>query len=347
MTYMNGLQEENLGKISEERNPLSDYHPFLGPIEGDLAVLEGILSQEIDSPAELICRVATYVLRSRGKRIRPALLLLSARICGYVDGSRHVKLASIGEYLHVATLIHDDIIDNSEMRRGKPSANYVWGNSLSVLVGDYLYSRSVKYLVEDEDLEVMRAFVDATLRMVEGEVLQQEMSGKSDISPDMYLNMITRKTASLFSACCRVGAVISGAPPDRTDALGSFGLDLGIAFQIMDDALDFVGDERRLGKPAGKDLREGRITFPLIYILKQGSEADRELVSRFFATPEKEESQVAKILSLVEKYRAVQWARGVASDYAEKAKGHLTLFSNSEAKQSLLELVDYTLARDW
>ncbi len=343
---MNGLQEENLEKISEERNPLSDY-PFLGPIEDDLAVLEEILSQEIDSPAELICQAATYVLKSRGKRIRPALLLLSARICGYGDGSRHVKLASIGEYLHVATLIHDDIIDNSEMRRGKPSANSVWGNSLSVLVGDYLYTRSVKYLVEDEDLEVMRPFVDATLRMVEGEVLQQEMCGKSDISPDVYLSMITRKTASLFSACCRVGAIISGAPPDRTNALGFFGLDLGIAFQIMDDALDFVGDERRLGKPAGKDLREGRITFPLICILRQGSEADREIVRRFFARPEKEESQVAEILSLVEKYRAVQWARGVASDYAEKAKGHLTLFPNSEAKKSLLALVDYTLARDW
>jgi len=346
MTYANGLQEDDLEKIWKERNPVSDY-PFLGPIEDDLAVLEGILSQEIDSPAELICRAASYVLKSRGKRIRPALLLLSARICGYGDGSRHVRLASIGECLHVATLIHDDIIDNSEMRRGRPSVNSLWGNSLSVLVGDYLYSRSVKYLIEDEDLEVMRTFADATLRMVEGEVLQQEMSGKTDLSHDAYTSMITRKTASLFSACCRVGAIISGAPPDCADALGFFGLDLGIAFQIMDDALDFVGDERRLGKPAGKDLREGRITFPLIYILEQGSEADREIVRRFFAKPEKEEFQVAEILSLVEKYRAVQWARRVASDYAEKAKGHLILFPGSEAKDSLLGLADYTLARDW
>jgi octaprenyl-diphosphate synthase len=346
MAYVSGLQEDDLEKISKERNPVSDY-PLLGPIEDDLVILEEILCQEIDSPAESICRAASYVLKSKGKRIRPALLLLSARICGYGDGLRHVKLASIGECLHVATLIHDDIIDNSEMRRGRPSANSLWGNSLCVLVGDYLYSRSVKHLVEDEDLEVMRTFADATLRRVEGEVLQQEMSGKADISHDAYVGMITRKTASLFSACCRVGAIISGAPPDRVEALGFFGLDLGVGFQIMDDALDFVGDERRIGKPVGKDLREGRITLPLIYILERGSEADRKIVRRFFAEPGREEFQVAEILSLVEKYQAVKWTRGIAADYAEKAKGYLAIFPDNEAKKSLLGLVDYTLARDW
>ena len=321
--------------------------PCFGVIEDDLTLLESILGQEIDSQAELICQVASYVLRSKGKRIRPALLILSARLCGYANGSRHVKLASIGEYLHAATLIHDDIIDGSEMRRGRPSPNSLWGNSLSVLVGDYLYSRSVKSLIEDEDLEVMRAFTDATLSMVEGEVLQQSMEGKADISYDEYVAMISRTTASLFFACSRVGAIISDAPPDRAGALSLFGLNLGIAFQIVDDALDFVGDAGRLGKPVGKDLREGRVTFPLIYVWQQGSEPDRTTLRRFFANPGGEEILIAEILSLVERHGAVGWARGVAADYVRRAKGHLTIFPDSPPKESLLGLADYILARDW
>jgi len=321
-------------------------YPLLHPIEEDLACVERILSQEIDSQAQLICQVASYVLQSKGKRIRPALLLLSARLCGYRDGLRHIRLASIGEYLHAATLIHDDIIDDSDMRRGRPSANSRWGNGLSVLVGDYLYSQSVKHLIEDEDLEVMRAFTDATLRMVEGEVMQQEMTGKVDISYEDYLKMITHKTAFLFSACCRVGAIISEATPDRAEALTRFGLNLGVAFQIMDDALDFVADEGKLGKPVGKDLAEGRITFPLIYILEKGSRPDQELLRRHTPGRRLQERQVAEILFLVKKYQAVDWARGIAQDYVEKAKAHLSIFPPSEPKGGLLGLADYILVRD-
>ena len=332
-------------RILKEKSGKPNY-PSFRPIEEDLASVERILSQEIDSQAELICQVASYVLKSKGKRIRPALLLLSARLCGYRDGLRHVRLASIGEYLHAATLVHDDIIDNSDMRRGRPSANSRWGNALSVLVGDYLYSRSVKHLIEDEDLEVMRAFADATLRMVEGEVMQQGMTGEVDISYEDYLEMITHKTASLFSACCRVGAIISGATPERAEALTHFGLNLGVGFQIMDDALDFVADEGKLGKPVGKDLAEGRITFPLIYILERGSTPDQELLRRHTSCRRLEENQLSEILSLVRKYQAVDWAKGIAADYVEKAKGHLGIFPESEPKGSLLGLADYILVRD-
>ena len=317
----------------------------LGLIEEDLASVEQILSREIDSEAELICLAASYALQSKGKRIRPALLLLSERICGHRDGLRHIRLASIGECLHVATLIHDDIIDHSDMRRGRPSVNSRWGNGLSVLVGDYLYSRSVRHLIEDEDLEVMRAFSDATLRMVEGEVLQQEMDGRADISYEDYLRMITHKTASLFSACCRVGAIVSGAASEQVEALSRFGLDLGVAFQIMDDALDFVADEQTLGKPAGKDLREGRITFPLIHVLEKGSAPDQEFLRRSLS-PKMEGSQVAEILSLVEKYQAIPWAKGIAAGYIDRAKGHLHGFPPSEPKGCLLGLAGYTLDRD-
>jgi octaprenyl-diphosphate synthase len=334
-------------KILKEQSREGSY-PSLRAIEEDLARVEDILSQEIDSHAELIAQIASYVLKGKGKRVRPTLLLLSARLCGYRDGLRHVRLASVGEYLHAATLIHDDVIDNSDMRRGRPSANSRWGNGLSVLVGDYLYSQSVKCLIEDGDLEVMRAFADATLRMVEGEVMQEEMAGKADISYEDYLRMITHKTAFLFSACCRVGAVIAGATADRAEALTRFGLDLGVAFQIMDDALDFVADEGTLGKPVGKDLAEGKITFPLIHILHEGSEPDREALRRHASSgPQRpEEGQLAEILSLVDKYRSVDWAKGIAKEYAEKAKVHLSIFPASEAKASLLDLADYVLTRD-
>lgn len=340
------MERNERGKILKGERPVLDYPP-LRPIEEDLTSVERILNREIDSQAKLICRAASYVLRSKGKRIRPALLLLSARICGYRDGLRHVRLASIGESLHVATLIHDDIIDNADMRRGRPSVNSRWGNGLSVLIGDYIYSLSVKHLVEDEDLEVMRAFADATLRLVEGEVLQQEMSGKADIRYDDYLRMITYKTASLFSACCRVGAIICGAPSDQVEALARFGLDLGVAFQIVDDTLDLVADEKGLGKPVGMGLREGRITFPLIYILEKGSAGDQELLRHHISEKRVEEGQVAEILSLVGKYQAVPWARRIAADYVEKAKGYLSIFPLSEPKDSLLELADYTVGRNW
>ncbi|MDH7499905.1 MAG: polyprenyl synthetase family protein [candidate division NC10 bacterium] len=320
--------------------------PLLCPIQEDLACVEEILSQKIDTQAELIRQAASYMLQGKGKRIRPALLLLSARLCGYRNGSRHIKLASIGEFLHVAALIHDDIIDNSHLRRGRPSANSRWGNALSVLVGDYLYSRSVKHLIEEEDLEVMRAFADATMRMVEGEVMEQEMAGRVDISYQDYMRMITHKTAWLFSACCRVGALISGAGGDCAEALTRFGLNLGVAFQIMDDALDFVADEGKLGKPVGKDLAEGRITFPLLYILEKGSSSDREVLKRHASCTPWQEQQATEVLSLVEKYQAVDWARGIAEEYAQEAKGCLSIFPPSEPKGSLLELADYILIRD-
>lgn len=320
--------------------------PSLRPIREELACVEEILSEKIDTQAELISQVASYVLQGKGKRIRPALLLLSARLCGYRNGFRHIRLASIGESLHVAALIHDDIIDNSHLRRGRPSANSRWGNGLSVLVGDYLYSRSLKYLIDEEDLEVMRAFAEAMMRMVEGEVMEHEMAGRVNISYQDYIKMITHKTASLFSACCQVGALISGASPDQAEALTRFGLSLGVAFQIMDDALDFVAEEGKLGKPVGKDLAEGRITLPLIHILEKGSRSDRALLKRHASGVRWDEQQVAEILSLVEKYQAVDWAKGIAGEYAEKAKGSLSMFPASEPKESLLELADYILVRD-
>lgn len=320
--------------------------PRLAPIERDLALVEQILTGEVDSSTELICRIAGYALKSKGKRIRPALLLLSARICGYRDGLRHVRLAAISEFLHVAALIHDDIIDNSDMRRGRPSANFQWGNGLSVLVGDYLYSRSVKHLVEDEDLEIMRAFTEATLRMVEGEVLQREMTERGDASLEQYMRMMSYKTASLFSACCRVGALIARAPQEDIDALTQYGSELGIAFQIMDDTLDFLADAKVLGKPVGQDLREGRITFPLYRILEEGAPSEKNLLRHFAEEKEMREEIVKEILSLLERYQGLEWAKGIAHDQVEKAKGHLAPFPPSESKETLLDLADYILLRE-
>lgn len=318
-------------------------------LKRDLAAVESILRRQVGSRCQLINRISGYALRGRGKRIRPLLLLLSARLCGNEDGLRPVRLASVGEALHVAALIHDDIIDDSPLRRGRPSANARWGTGFSVLAGDYLYSRSLQYLIEEEDREVMRAFVGATLEMVEGEMMEQEMAGRWDVSLAEYLEMITHKTASLFSACCRVGAMVSAAPPEWIAALGRFGLDLGVAFQIVDDALDLIAEERTLGKPVGQDLGGGKITFPLIHILSEGSGPDREALRRLLADDrarKEGEGWQREIRGLIVKCGAVDRSCQIARRYVERAKGHLEIFPACQARSTLLELADYTVARD-
>jgi len=320
---------------------------ILSPVVWELAEVEERLFQEIGGNVELIAEIIRYVLKSGGKRIRPALLLLSAKLCGYRDGSRNIALAAVAEYMHAATLIHDDIIDNADKRRGLPSANSTWGPQVSVLAGDFLYARSLQILVADGDLAVMQAFADATVRMTEGEVREVQMAGNLDITYDEYLEIIISKTAALISAACRAGALIAGAEAPVVAALTEFGLNLGIGFQLVDDALDFVAKEDRLGKPVGNDFKEGKVTFPVFQILRAGSAADRDRIRELATKETMGESELAEVKEMVERHGAVGATMEQVRIYLEKAKESLAIFPDSPAKRSLVLMVDFVRDRDW
>jgi octaprenyl-diphosphate synthase len=320
---------------------------ILSPVVRELAEVEERLFQGIGGNVELISDITRYVLKSGGKRIRPALLLLSAKLCGYRGGFRNIALAVVAEYMHAATLIHDDIIDNADKRRGLPSANRTWGPQLSVLAGDFLYARSLQMLVADGDLAVMQAFADATVRMTEGEVREVQRAGDLDLTYEEYLEIIISKTAALISAACRSGALIAGASEGVVAALTTFGLNLGIGFQLVDDALDFVAKEDRLGKPVGNDFKEGKVTFPVLHVLRTGTEADRKRLRELASKASIGEAGLAEVKQMVERHRAVAATMEQVHAYLERAKEALAIFPDSAAKRSLVSMVDFVRDRDW
>lgn len=320
---------------------------ILSPVALELALVEERLLQDIGGDVELISEIIRYVLKSGGKRVRPALLLLSAKLCGYHGGSRHIDLAVVAEYMHAATLIHDDIIDRADKRRGLPSANSAWGSQVSVLAGDFLYARSLQMLVMDGDLAVMRAFADATVRMIEGEVREVQMAGNLDLTDNEYLNIIMLKTAALISVACRTGALIADRPAEEVAALTEFGLNLGIGFQLVDDALDFVAEEYRLGKPVGNDFKEGKMTFPVLHVMRTGSEADQGRIRELAAQETIGESDLAEVKAIVERHGAVSATMELVRTYLKKAKVSLSIFPDSAAKRSLVLMVDFVGDRDW
>lgn len=317
------------------------------PVAEELAEVERRIQARVSSRADLISEVTTYVLGSGGKRVRPALLLLSARVCGYDRGERAVDLAVVAEFMHVATLIHDDIIDNAQKRRGQPSANARWGSHISVLAGDFLYSHSIQRLVSDGDFRILKAFADATVAMTEGEILEVKWHRDPDILYQDYLTIITCKTAALFSAACRSGALIAGVDSPRVEALTEFGLNLGIGFQLVDDALDFTASEEILGKPVGNDLLEGKVTYPMIYVLHQDRSAARDEICRLLRDGYMRDADVETIRRYVTERGGVHAAVEEARKYLNKAREQLLPFSDSAARRSLEMLVDFIAEREW
>src|SRR5512137_357847 len=245
----------------------------LNLIGDDLKNVELQFKKDLQSDVALIRKVGEYVFSSGGKRIRPALLLLSAHLCDY-HGDRHVPLASVVEFIHTATLLHDDVVDNANLRRGIASANTLWGNEASVLVGDFLFSKSFSLMVADGDLSILQVLSNATTLIAEGEVLQLVCTSDLEITEERYVEVIESKTAILISAACRAGAILGTATPEQEEALGHFGMNLGIAFQLMDDTLDYIASEEQFGKSIGHDLEEGKITLPLIHTLSRCTAAE-------------------------------------------------------------------------
>jgi octaprenyl-diphosphate synthase len=309
----------------------------------DLLRVEKQFRKDLTSEVPLIRKVGEYVLVSGGKRIRPMLLLLCARLSGYT-GEQHISLASVVEFIHTATLLHDDVVDHADLRRGNASANAVWGNEASVLVGDFLFAKSFSIMVEGGSLPVLKVLSDATTRMAEGEVLQLISTCDPDLDEERYMAVVRNKTAVLIAAACQCGGILGAASEEQQEALRSFGMHLGIAFQFMDDALDYVA-EAEFGKERGQDLAEGKMTLPLIHTLRSCTVTEHERMVEIIAGDELPEADLNWAIDLIQRHGGIDYTRQRATEMVEVAKGHLSLFADGPARSALMQLAEYVVSR--
>ncbi len=315
------------------------------PIRADLEQVDREFGRHVESQVELIPKIGRYIQTSGGKRVRPAVLLMAARLSGY-QGDRAVLYASVVEFIHTATLVHDDIIDDSDLRRGRLAVHSRWGNDITVLLGDYLYIKSMALALTHDTLDIVRLLCDVTLRMIEGELYQLTKNGDADITEDQHFDIIRRKTAFLFGGCAQIGGMLGRVNPEQEQALQEYGFNLGIAFQIVDDLLDFTGDLAAMGKPVGADLREGKMTLPLIHLLGQGQEVGEKIVRDIMASRTATEEQWNELLRALKEHRSIDYAYRRAVEFAECAKKPLFAFPPSAERDALLALPDYVLSRD-
>ncbi|MBM3483683.1 MAG: polyprenyl synthetase family protein [Alphaproteobacteria bacterium] len=316
-----------------------------GLVAEDLRDVNAVILERMKSPVVLISELAGHIISSGGKRLRPMLTLASAKMCGYA-GRRHVNLAACIEFIHTATLLHDDVVDDSELRRGSATANAVWGNKPSVLVGDFLFSRAFQLSVDDGSLKVLDILASTSAILAEGEVMQLMTSNDTSTSEAAYLDVITAKTAALFRSACQLGAVVASRPSSEEEALKALGLNLGILYQLVDDALDYAGRSDTLGKNSGDDFREGKITLPVVLAYRRGSEEERSFWRRAMEEGEQREEDFGHALELLEKHGALADSFERARHYGAMARDALGLFPDGEAKRALLGVVDFCVERD-
>ena len=310
----------------------------------DLQRVEERMDLHLRSEIDLIPEIGRYLIGGGGKRFRPLLLLICSDLCGY-RGDRCYTLSAVIEFIHTATLLHDDVIDKAETRRGKTSANNVWGNAASVLVGDFLYSKSFKLMSEEDNLDIIKLMSGTTNIMSEGEVFQLVKCGDMDITEAEYLTIIEKKTSILMSAACASGAILGKAPLKKTYALAKFGLRLGSAFQITDDTLDYTARAEEFGKAIGKDLEEGKMTLPLIHALKQCTPEEKAGIRKIVETRESDGNAVRDIVALIRSHGGIEAALAKASAYIDEGKALLDAFEDSEARQALYTVADFVLQR--
>ena len=302
---------------------------------------------KLASEINLIHKMTEYHIKSGGKRIRPLLTLASAKLCGYKNGNRDINLAACVELIHNATLLHDDVIDNSDLRRGVKTANSVWGNQSSILVGDYLFSRCFEMMVEDGSQEILELLSSTSSRIAQGEVLQLEYKGEIDLLEETYFNIINMKTAALFAAASKVGACLANKSKKEKDALESYGKNLGLAFQIADDALDYFSSKTIFGKEIGKDFYEGKTTLPLIIIFQRGNNEERSFLKEIFKKKKRNEDDFSETLALINKYKAVQASFKRAEYFVNVSYDALGIFQHSEEKNVLQNLTEFSLNRSF
>ena len=332
--------------------------PLKKEIDNSYLMLKNLVGSKLDdvtqrikhklaSEINLIHKMTDYHVKSGGKRIRPLLTLASAKLCGYKDGNRDINLAACIELIHNATLLHDDVIDNSKLRRGNKTANSVWGNQSSILVGDYLFSRCFEMMVEDGSQEILKLLSSTSSRIAQGEVLQLEHRGEIDLLEETYFNIINMKTAALFSAAAKVGACLGNKSKKEKDALESYGKNLGLAFQIADDALDYFSSKTIFGKEIGKDFYEGKTTLPLIIIFQRGNSEERSFLKEIFKKKKRNEDDFSETLALINKYKAVEASFKRAEYFVNVSYDALGIFQSSEEKKVLQNLTDFSLNRSF
>ena len=317
---------------------------ILSAVESDLDDIEKALSDNLNPYLDLVSDVAGHILFSGGKRLRPLLMVLSARICGYT-GDYDKTFSTALEYLHTATLLHDDLVDEAAIRRGKTVAHATWGSSIAVLVGDYLLARALSLSAGTGRLRVVQILAELTENMSQGEVHQLMRKGDIKLTEDEYMVVIRRKTAVLFEAACQVSAIIADAPEEKVKALGQYGSNLGVAFQMADDLFDYTLQTSDFGKEVGADLREGKLTLPVIYALKQAQSADRDLMIKIIQNDGVATEDFMTLVDLLDKYGAIDYTRKTATAFIDTAKVALTGFEPSPTKATMLDIADYALAR--
>ncbi|WP_207537266.1 polyprenyl synthetase family protein [Sabulicella rubraurantiaca] len=315
-------------------------------VQADLEATNRVIVERMHSPVALIPQLAAHLVAAGGKRLRPLLTLAAARLCGYAAGGpRHVALAACVEFIHTATLLHDDVVDESALRRGQASANALFGNKASVLVGDFLFARAFQLMVEDGSLEVLRILSAASATIAEGEVLQLVTQNDLSTTEAQYLEVIEGKTAALFAAATRVGAVVTDRPPREAEALDAYGRNLGIAFQLVDDALDYAAAQEALGKTVGDDFREGKITLPVLVAFHRGGEVDREFWHRVMEERAQEEQDLARAQDLITRHDGIGETIRRAERYGAAALDALETFPPSEFRQALADVVEFCVSR--
>jgi octaprenyl-diphosphate synthase len=308
--------------------------------------MERRIHESLGTDVPLIQQVSKYILGAGGKRFRPMLHLLSARLCGYREHNAEYLLGSVVEYIHTASLLHDDVVDDAKLRRGRSSANSIWGNQASILVGDYLYSKALYHAVRLQNQRIMDVLSETTTTMSEGEVLQLMQIQNADITEADYFRLVECKTGVLIAAACRLGAIISKAPLSQEDAVTAYGKKLGLAFQITDDTLDYAADQKQLGKVLGKDLEEGKVTLPLIYLLRKADPGERDHIRNILQADSVSEADLTYTLGLMTRHGAVDDALRLAQSLSDEAKAALSVFPDSLPRQALAALADYVVQRE-
>jgi octaprenyl-diphosphate synthase len=330
--------------MTEEREPLEKLQPIMTLVADDMALVNLIILDKARSDVDLIPELARHLIDSGGKRMRPMLTIAAAKLCNY-DGGGHVKLAASVEFMHTATLLHDDVVDESDLRRGKAAARILWGNEASVLVGDFLLGQAFKMMVEVGSMGALRVLSNAAVVIAEGEVFQLSVSKNIATTEDEYMAVINAKTAALFSAAAEVGAIIAERPAQEQAALRSYGRNLGLAFQLVDDALDYSGEQARLGKSVGDDFREGKITLPIVLAARQAGAAERHFWERTVQNGEIADGDLGQAIDMLKRSGAIRETIERARHFGSMASAALAAFPECREKAALIDAVDFCIGR--
>ena len=337
-----------MGTVIQLKNQINNsYFQLKESVEDKLVLTEEKIKLKLNSDVELVQKMTEYHIKTGGKRLRALLTLGSAKLCGYSKGSRDVNLAACVELIHSATLMHDDVIDEGIIRRGKETLNEIWGNHSSVLIGDYLLSRCFEMMVEDGNLEVLKLLSSTSSKIAQGEVLQLQHKGEVDMLEETYLKIISAKTAELFAASTKVGAILSDVDNKEKDALEFYGRNLGLTFQIADDTLDYNSELKMFGKTVGQDFFEGKITLPIILLFQKLSNDEKKILSNMFKKELRTKDDFNEIIALINKYKIIQECYQKAQHYINLASNSLSVFKDSEEKNILKRLTSFSLSRNF